>query len=619
MKRWMGPLKRAAVGAVVGLIVLGAGVAGAIGFVSVAPSPPASAGVDDFTFDSMNATYQLSRGASGESELLVTETLVAVFPETDQNHGILRAFPVHYGGMRLIPQILSVTDDAGKSRAFTTEESGDFLSVTIAADAFVHGPQTYVIAYTERNVILQPSSGGSPQEFYWDVNGTGWAQPFGAVSASVIVPPDVAGHLTGQTACYQGAEGSDTACGEMSQQVNAAGDTVLTFGATGLMPYENLSLAVGFDAATFVMPTTSLFSDPAGWLFLLSALLFYAAIVLSIVLRVTRWRNHRGRGIIIAEYAADPDMTPLVAANIMKKPRRAVAAALVDLAVRGLMMISPGGGGSGRREQFLLERQKTSSLAAADANFVNAFFGEGGTAFDPVSTTTADSARGSRLAALRRTVGRDMLTSGLRERKGSGMRRIMGAVIIFTLVALWWTGLSVSDAGLGGDFTSWALGLSWLFVIAGLVVVRPAAPLTEKGALERDKLLGLREYIRLAEADRLRVLQSPKGAVRVPVKADSAKQMVKLTERVLPYAILFGLEREWADVLAKTYDQANTSPTWYSGNDAFAALVFSQSVVSLSSSVATSWASSNSSSSFGGSGGGGFSGGGGGGGGGGGV
>ena len=616
MQRWMNPVTRVATSVLAVLLMAAVGVAVSIG---ATPVSSASAGVDDFTFDSMNVTYELSRGTSGESQLLVTETLVAVFPETDQNHGVLRALPLHYQGLRLNPQILNVTDEAGNPLEYTTGYTEDFLMVTIAANAFVHGTKTFVISYTEQNIILQPSVGGSPQEFYWDVNGTGWAQPFGQVNASVVVPSALASRLTGKTACYQGSESSDTPCGEKSQQTNAAGDTVLTFGATGLMPYENLTLSVGFEAATFVMPTTSLFSDAAGWFFLLSALAFYAAAVSSIVLRVTRWRNHRGRGIIMAEYAADPDMTPLIAANIMKQPRRAVAAALVDLAVRGLIMISPGAESSGRRREFLLESHKTSSLAAADANLVHAFFGQGITATEPVSTTTPDSARGSRLMALRRAISREMLTNGLRETQGAFLRRVLGAVILIGFIAMWWTGIAVSDAGLGGDLPSWALGLSWLFVIAGLVVVRRVAPLTAKGALERDKLLGLREYIRLAEADRLRVLQSPEGAVRVPVKADSAKQMVKLTERVLPYAILFGLEREWAEVLAKTYDHAETSPTWYGGNDAFAALVFSQSVVSLSSSVATSWASSNSGSSFGGSGGGGFSGGGGGGGGGGGV
>src|SRR6187399_2219239 len=51
----------------------------------------AGAGVDDFTFESFDAVYELSRGDDGRSQVRTTETLVAVFPDYDQNRGIKRA------------------------------------------------------------------------------------------------------------------------------------------------------------------------------------------------------------------------------------------------------------------------------------------------------------------------------------------------------------------------------------------------------------------------------------------------------------------------------------------------------------------------------------------------
>ena len=48
----------------------------ALGF-SVAA--PAQAGVDDFAFESMTATYELSRASSGGAQMRVVETLVAQF------------------------------------------------------------------------------------------------------------------------------------------------------------------------------------------------------------------------------------------------------------------------------------------------------------------------------------------------------------------------------------------------------------------------------------------------------------------------------------------------------------------------------------------------------------
>jgi uncharacterized membrane protein len=93
--------------------------------------------------------------------------------------------------------------------------------------------------------------------------------------------------------------------------------------------------------------------------------------------------------------------------------------------------------------------------------------------------------------------------------------------------------------------------------------------------------------------------------------------VLDIYEKLLPYAVIFGLEKQWAAELARYY--VDTSPDWYTGSNAFNAGIFAASIGSLTSSVSTSYSGSSSSSSSGGSGGGGSSGGGGGGGGGGGV
>ena len=89
--------------------------------------------------------------------------------------------------------------------------------------------------------------------------------------------------------------------------------------------------------------------------------------------------------------------------------------------------------------------------------------------------------------------------------------------------------------------------------------------------------------------------------------------MLDLYERLLPYAVVFGQEKQWAGHLAVLYASAGVAaPVWYAGTGGFDAASFSSSIGSLS-------AASTSSASTGGSSGGGSAGGGGGGGGGGGV
>jgi uncharacterized membrane protein len=110
------------------------------------------------------------------------------------------------------------------------------------------------------------------------------------------------------------------------------------------------------------------------------------------------------------------------------------------------------------------------------------------------------------------------------------------------------------------------------------------------------------------------MLQSPTGAERGAVSATDPREVVKVYEKLLPYAVLFGLEKQWAAELGKYYTDA--SPDWYTGTGPFNAGLFASSIGSISTTATNSYSGSSSS---GGSGGGGSSGGGGGGGGGGGV
>jgi uncharacterized membrane protein YgcG len=161
----------------------------------------------------------------------------------------------------------------------------------------------------------------------------------------------------------------------------------------------------------------------------------------------------------------------------------------------------------------------------------------------------------------------------------------------------------------------------------------PGSTLTLAGGMHMTYLEGIREYLRLAEEDRLRAAQSPRTADLVSSgrrpfgdepNAPGA-DVVNIYERLLPYAVLFGMEREWVEVIRSASPLTAESPR-LSLFDA----VSSQSLSDASSSIgrlaatpvtrsgsgsSSSSSSSSSWSSSGGSSGGGFSGGGGGGGG----
>ena len=145
---------------------------------------------------------------------------------------------------------------------------------------------------------------------------------------------------------------------------------------------------------------------------------------------------------------------------------------------------------------------------------------------------------------------------------------------------------------------------------------------TELGSEVLEHLQGLREYLTIAEADRLKVLQSPQGAQRTRIDPNDPVAVVKLYEKLLPWAIVWGVESDWSRVLGEHYAQTQTEPSNLQFSSGFAGLTGFATSVQASSFAQTvttsSYSGSGGGSSFsGGSSGGGFSGGGGGGGGGG--
>lgn len=598
----------------------------------------AGADVNDFEFASFDGVYELSRGDDGRSRLHTVETLVAVFPDYDQNRGIQRALVTDYKGHSTGIDIVSVTDENGVPRSYDSEtDDNGFLVLTIAVPQgqYVHGEQTYVIEYTQSDITATATDltdGVTRYEFYWDTNGTGWAQPFGSVSATVRVAADLRPSLTGEAYCYYGYEGASDQCA-----IEETGDGGFTASVQDLFSYQNMTVVVGFREGTFAGAP---FWTYVPILALLAIALVLFALIFALVTRFVFWRDAPGRGTIIAQYEPAAGLSTLVAANIVGQPRKGMAATIVDLAVqKNLRILEHDQGWS---KVFGVQRLSSSGLAPDEARVMGALFSInpfsmgagplpglksifqiGGSAPQPIPDqggevrwlTKGDTVLGQQVLALTKAVAREVEAGGLRRKPPGWPMAVI--VLAFVLAGLMLIGLSIFGGGGEIAIVYSVVGLNavpWIAIFAiGLLARR--RPLTTKGAELKEHLLGLREFIRVAEADRLQMLQSVSGAERISTSDTTA--IIKIYEKLLPYAVLFGLEKEWAAEIAKYYD--TNPPDWYSGSNGFAIGAFAAGISSLSSSVSTSYSGSSGSSSSGGGGGGGSSGGGGGGGGGGGV
>ena len=300
---------------------------------------PLSTDVSDFTFDSFDADYTLSREANGTAYLQVVETIVARFPDSDQNRGIIRAIPDDYDGVPLNTSVQSVSDQNGTPVPFETSYSGGFVELALGTDDFVRGVQTYVIAYSQQNVVRSFEDTAS-DEFYWDVNGTGWPQPFGQVTATVRIDPGIAASLTGNAACYVGAFGENEQCAIEDAPGDSTGQRTFSSVATNLNPFETLTVSIGFGPDTFLTPEPTPPPEPQPiplWLQLLSGsvgLASIGALIAAIVSRVRAGSGAKGRGVIIAEYSEPVGIDILQSAHLLSRGSSGIPAAIVRLAVR---------------------------------------------------------------------------------------------------------------------------------------------------------------------------------------------------------------------------------------------------------------------------------------------
>jgi len=611
---------------------------------AVLPAVPAAAlpllraDTSNFTFESFDADYTLTRDAEGLAELQVVETLVAVFPDYDQNRGILRTIPKYYGNSPLDISDIAVHDENGASVYFeqtdvdTSYDGSNALEyraveLALGTNEYVHGRTTYVISYTAHNVVRAFADSGN-DEFYWDINGTEWAQTFGRVSVALHVDDSVAGALTGARACYWGRYGNETRCAIENPQ---SGE--FTASVSDLAPQSNVTISVEFEDGTFVQPVVPqdswIIAKAPFWLLLASIALLIGALVV----RFGLWRDAPGRGIIIPQYVTPDDRDLLQAGNLIEREPVAMAAQFVDLAVRGLVQVVdlyPDRSGSAISNRYALDFVTKEGATAAELKILNILFDDLDEPGERKQLGSLAASVGASLYEQTARARRDTIKQGLRAQPtGTIARWVRGAMLgVFAgYVAIFFWTVSVDiDAG---PMFGFAIGAGVVLLMASGILTKPYL-LSRAGAESREYLLGMRDYLRLAEEDRLRVLQSPEGAERV-VTSDQ-RAIVKLHEKLLPYAVLWGIEREWSRQLEVEYQAIAESPSWIGGNLSTINLGSMVSDFSMSSTTAvrplppppssgggggSSWSSGGGSSFSSGSGGGGFSGGGGGGGGGG--
>ncbi len=522
---------------------------------------------------------------NADGSATVKETIQYDF-EGAQKHGIFRDIPVQYkDGAGVIEHVtiddVSVSDENGAAYPFVKNEANGVLNLRIGdADVLVGGTHTYVISYVAHDVV-----GFFPDhdEIYWNVTGDAWNVSIKKAEAVVVVPSVVT-----QSSCYQGVFGSREPCVSNERVPNGY---LVSFGSRILNPYEGLTVAVGFPKGAAA--SVSVFSRIKSILHEDGIIL--VPLVLLIVLTIMWWkigRDAHGRGTIIPEYDAPPGLSPVDVAFLAHESVRTsdISAQIVGLAIGGYLTIN-------RIESKMLglftsvdyrfdKKRADEPIDAVDARVLLALFEKGR---DSVLTSELKVSRGlaNAYSSITTIVDNRMKETGFyrfRVLEARGWALALSVVALITTKVL-------GKIVFGSEFVA-ALSLVACIGIGGLFVYLMPAK-TTKGALSKDAILGLKEYLQIAEKNRLDFHNAP-------------EKSPQLFEKLLPYAMVLGVSTAWAKEFEGIYTQ---SPSWYSGGayHAFSAAAF-VSDMSAFSTAATAVVSPQSGS--GGSGGGGFSGGG---------
>jgi uncharacterized membrane protein YgcG len=538
-------------------------------------------------------------------DLAVTETIQVQAEGNQIRRGILRDFPTTYarpdGGRVVVGfEVQSVTRD-GAEENWTTEPLSNGVRVRIgrAEVNLPPGQHEYVIRY---RTTRQIGFFSDHDALYWNATGTGWTFAIDSAEARITLPEAVP---FGETALYtgpQGATGKDAAIVEQRPGH-------IVFRTTRPLPAGNgLTVAAAWPKGVVEPPTAG---QQTGWWLednitgvaagagLAGVLVFYA-------FAWVRFGRDPPRGTIIPLFGP-PEGLSAAAVRFVERmgfDDRCFTAAIVDLGVNGHIKLTGDG-----KQTVIEHRDGGKAIAPPERDLESKLFASKSslqltqTNYEPLGK--AKNALKERLA---QSYDGTLFTDNY---LWSGLGMLLAAVLLVVIIVLMITTYDSDSAGLmlvgmtipvipivggaymiragrrrdsfGTVFIAGGFVLIAVSVFCGLAVMGASAhgpidllpgvaaymvtPLaflgfhwlqapTVAGQKIIDQIDGFRQYLGVAEEDRLNALNPP-------------DKTPELFERFLPYAIALDVENRWAKRFAGVLAAAGAGAavsTWYAGN-----------------------------------------------------
>ncbi|MFA4942095.1 MAG: DUF2207 domain-containing protein [Patescibacteria group bacterium] len=535
-----------------------------------------------------------------DSSLDITEKILADCGEAIGKHGIFRVFPKKYqtqeGNFILPLRLISITNENGKNLNYSV--SSDSATVTYKIgdpDIEVTGENFYEIKYHVKNAIRTGQE--DFDEFYWNILGNYWDLEIDKFSAQIYFPSQINKNNT-EIYYYTGdlnRKDLDLATYKW------AGDNTLEFESSRIASAgEGITVSVTFPK-NIITPYTLTFEDRYGYTeraAIIGLFLFLLFPLITFIICRNLWKRYgqdpRFYKTIVPEFEIPENLSPLEMGGIMKKgrlPSSAITAAIIHLGALGYLRIES----VSQKVAFVTtsdfklirtDKKIATDLYQNEALILERIFNDK----NEVNLVDLKSKFYKNIPAISKSLLNDLDARQLVSKKGNQYRLgmiIIGSIGLFLFLQI----MSLSPLILAGLFVS-----ALIILLFGLFM----AKLTLKGAELNWRIKGFRLYMNTAEKYRSR-FQEQEGTL----------------EKLLPYAILFGITKKWLKKMKDIYGEEyfnSYHPVFMAGALSASNFdSFTTAVSEISSSIASNVSSSSSGSSGGGSSGGGGGGGGGGG------
>lgn len=376
-------------------------------------------------------------------------------------------------------------------------------------------------------------------ELYWNAIFADREVPVNEAEVMVYLPEAA---QVDQVRLFIGQSGDKTNC----QDYRIVDGQTVRFWGKDIQPGQFMTIVITWPKGIVSHPFLER-NQIINWLALLIAL---ALPVFVFVRSYRRWKKS-GRDpkidkTIIAQYEPPEDLTPAVV-GILDDQRfdiREVTATMIDLAVKGYLKIKEEKKSFWKGQKYTFEKIKDSQdLKLFEQEVIQGIFEKGSV----VSSKDLRNKFYRCLSKIKKALHQEAAKTGYLTGNIQEIRGKYQVVYIITMIVAF-GGFLFSMVTLGnwiGFIGVWSLLISIGLFISGVIGLffgyyMPA--LTKQGAEEKWKWLGFKEYLHTAERFRL-------GA-----------ETVGTFSKYLPYAIIFGVEKEWADRFA---DLKYQQPDWY--------------------------------------------------------